>query len=130
METAAGLPFNLKWFVAFKALDAVVETCFGNKYDPAYKEKIQQFRTAYLELNISVTPKIHMILEHIVQFIEIPYQLGNSFHSLGIYSEQAFESVHRDFVKVLSNYSSSNKNEQNHSDRLLRAVCKYNSLNV
>ena len=42
------LPLTLsKLFIAFEALNSVVETCFGFKFLPSYKTKIEQFRESY-----------------------------------------------------------------------------------
>ena len=46
-----GLPF-------IKALDRVVSLCFGILLDPAYVEAIQDFKKSYLDLGITVTPKV------------------------------------------------------------------------
>lgn len=55
-----GLPFTQ----TIKAFNKVVEACFGLKLDPAYKAAIAEFRRLYLELDISVTPKVNIKLEN------------------------------------------------------------------
>ena len=44
-------------------------------------------------LNISITLKVHILTEHVSEFC----RSHNNF--LGIYSEQAFESCHYDFLR-------------------------------
>ena len=42
----------------FKALDEVVNSCFGMELRPGYQGKIEEFKACYLDLGISVTPKV------------------------------------------------------------------------
>ena len=49
-----GLPF----IETLKAFSLVVESCFGVKLQEGYKEHIQEFKKVYLDLGISVTPKV------------------------------------------------------------------------
>ena len=47
---------------ALRAFSLVVETCFGNKLVEGYGEHIGHFKTKYLNLNISVTPNVNVIV--------------------------------------------------------------------
>ena len=72
-------------------LNNVVESCFGPNLQPGYCESILCFKQAYLDLDIAVTPKVHAIFFHIVEFC------GIVDAGLGKFSEQASESVHYNF---------------------------------
>ena len=49
----------LPYIKAFRAFDEVVGSCFGVSLKGDYLEKIKVFKTMYLSLGISVTPKVH-----------------------------------------------------------------------
>ena len=51
-----GLPF----IQAMRGFNHVVDSCFGNSLSPDYKEAITSFRKVYLELGITVTPKVYL----------------------------------------------------------------------
>jgi hypothetical protein len=72
-----------------------VHGCYSYNLSPTYKVEIEAFRTAYLRLGISVTPKIHIIFVHLSQFIEETSIAADGKRSgLGLYSEQAGEALH------------------------------------
>lgn len=103
----------------FDAFSMVVDDCFGNQLSEDYQANINRFKGLYLSLNLSVTPKIHAVFYHIVDFCE-----GRQ-EGLGRWSEQSSESVHADFSKTWERY----KVPHGHPlfrDRLLRAVLSYN----
>ncbi len=111
---------------ALKATSVVKEACFGKELDPNYKQIITDFGIAYMKLGISVTPKVHAILVHVCQFLEI--HEGNG---LGPWSEQASESVHFDFSQLWEKgcYKRSLNHDQ-YADKLLKCVITYNSRHV
>ena len=76
-----------KFVTAFKELDLVVKSCFGDKLESDYKENISNFNKAYLDLEIPVTPKIHAIFYHVhicvrilVYCILVNYVLVSTIH--------------------------------------------------
>ena len=78
------VPDHLQIFVvALRAFDAVRKACFGQVLDPSYLMAIENFRIAYLALGIKITPKVHIVLEHVGEFCERHGQ------GLGFFSEQA-----------------------------------------
>jgi hypothetical protein len=110
----------LKYVDCFLALKNVVAACYGQSLDENYRHFIASFRTSYMTLGISVTPKVHAIFFHIIDFCE------SKSVGLARWSEQAMEAVHSDFKPTWEKY----KVHQNHPDyaaKLLRAVRNYNS---
>ena len=107
---------------AFRALDKVVESCFGSDLDSSYLEHIATFERKYMDLvelqYVNVTPKVHAIFHHIPEFCQ---QHG----ALGRHSEQASESVHADLKKTFAKYKVGITNA-NYNQNLLRAVIDYN----
>ena len=45
---------------ALRAFGRVVRSCFGLSLDPSYKAHIAHFKKVYLNLGISVTPKVRI----------------------------------------------------------------------
>lgn len=113
---------------AFSALAKVVHGCYSYKVADTIKEDIDNFRKTYLKLQITVTPKVHIILDHLYEFLEDTAAANNGvWVGLAMYSEQAFESVHSDFKKRWQHFKVNFKNES-YGEILKRAVCCYNSI--
>ena len=54
------VPQDFDMFVsAFRAFGKVVRSCFGLVLSPSYKTDIESFKKCYLNLGISVTPKVN-----------------------------------------------------------------------
>lgn len=104
------------------AFNNVVEACFGQVLLPDWKQKLEIFTSLLHLYNIKFTPKLHIIVFHIMEFIEM-YETA-----LGIYSEQAAESVHHDWKIFYQNYTGNAG--QSSSRSLLSAVIKFNTLNM
>ena len=59
---------------AYKAMDKLVSSCFGNKFvdtDEAL-DLIEKVMSSYLDLNITVTLKIHVIFCHLLSSLQNP----------------------------------------------------------
>ena len=82
-ETAAkALPF----IEALKLLDRVVAACFGQDLACEYEECIEAFSHQYRSLGITVTPKIHIIEHHIIEFLKAKGEVAGLGFSYGIRS--------------------------------------------
>ena len=118
------LPRNLKKYaIALMSFNKVVHACFGNTLDKDYKLKIDEFKMDYLNVGISVTPKVHCVFEHVSEFI------SRRGMSLGKYAEQASESVHCDFLKEWKRYAC-DISHPTYPDKIRSCVVKYNSKHV
>ena len=110
------------YIASLRSFNQVVEQCFEVELKDGYMESIRMFETKYRELNISITPKVHMVFSHIEDFLRVK----NESAGLGFWCEQAFESCHHDFktewdkVKVDSNHPA-------FGVRLKTAVSSYNA---
>ena len=63
-QTASrGLPY----IKALKALSTVVDSCFGVELKSGFEENIKNFKKSYLELEISVTPKVIKVIYHLTE---------------------------------------------------------------
>ena len=118
------LPSHLKKIAeALNLLNEVRISCFGQKLHPDFEKKIKLFEKKYKELNISVTPKAHILFQHCAEFC------NEHGEGLGAFSEQSGETLHSDFLVCWARY----KRDQSHPDyckQLLAAVISYNSMHI
>ncbi len=115
------LPWHLKQFaLMLNSFNDVRDSCFGQILKPNCGDCIDRFKQNYQDLSLTITPKIHVVFDHVREFCT---ETGKS---LGSYSEQASESVHADFKRTCSWY----KQKQDHPkypSQLLCAIAAYNS---
>ena len=107
-----------KYCDALEALNSVVVACFGKELEPDFEEKIGKFKQSYLELDINVTSKAHILFAHTPEFI--------TGRSLSIYAEQAGESSHADFDACWCKYKIRDVSHPNVPKKLLQCVNDYN----
>jgi hypothetical protein len=100
-----------------------VNACYGATLDPGYKAAITVFKQRYSELNTSITPKVHAVIHHIIQFCE-PRGMG-----LGQWSEQASEAVHSDFNATWLKYKVP-EHHPHYGNQLLHSVREYNAHHI
>ena len=125
LELDVTLPRRLKIFAhALQAFNIVVAGSFGKYESKFIIKEIYDFETAFMKLNISVTPKVHAVFEHLPEFLNLGYG------PLGYYSEQATEASHYDFTPVWNNYGSNPTKIEQVGMQHLHAMNKYNSLHV
>ena len=123
-ELAESVPAKLRSFaLALQLFDKVRTSCFGKVLKPDYQQAIGSFEVKYRELDLTVIPKAHIVFSHVVEFCNKKGQ------GLGVYSEQASESVHHDFAVVWERFSRELGNPS-FGDQLLKAVVKYNSVHL
>ena len=114
-----------KYVHILRCLYKVVTSCFGMELDKEYEIHIQEFKDVYVNLGISITPKVHILVHHVSDFI------NKHNRSLGWYSEQAIETIHYDFLRNCWEKQGF-KRRLGHSDyatNLTRAVIVYSSKN-
>ena len=81
------------------------------------------FDTQFDKLGISKINKIHAIVTHVPEFIKMTGK------PLGIFSEQAMESVHHDFAETWKDYHRGEIAQTFH-EQLHKCVVKYNSMHL
>ena len=75
--------------------------CIGQELLPDYDLTIERFMELYRNLDtplgdhFSVTPKLHILEVHVLDFLERQKSLGNGDKGLGWYAEQASEHVQK-----------------------------------
>ena len=55
---------------ALKDFKDVKDAFFGKEVDYTYKGAIREFEKSYKNLDISVTPKVHAVLDHLEDFFD------------------------------------------------------------
>jgi len=105
---------------AFKDLK---DAMFGKKLYPWYKSSVATFKKAFQNSGMSEYTKAHIVIDHLVEFCE-EEQVG-----LGIFCEQASESVHAAFAKEFERFKVSINNPR-FGKQLKAAVVKFNWKNV
>ena len=115
----------MKFIHALQKFDKVVSSCFGVKLKvDTYKRHISAFKTAFMALRISVTPKVHCVFRHVQEFCE------RKGCGLGVYSEQVVENSHYDFAKIEKWYPTNPKTDPEYPQKKLRSVNRYNGLHL
>ena len=115
----------------------VVSKCFGMKLDSGYKAAIQRFSDAYMELHkekpktFTVTPKIHIVMFHVQQYIELMNaEEEEGDRGLGYMSEQAFEAVHSHMKRLWEDGWKISTTHKGFGAKLRKFVVAYNSNNL
>ena len=113
----------------------VVTKCFGMYVEDGYKDTIDRFSSAYMELHqekpetFTVTPKIHIVMHHVAQYLNL-MESEQENHGLGYLSEQAFEAVHSDMKAAWENGWKVSTTHKEFSAKLRKFVVAYNSNNM
>ena len=124
VELKLFLPQHLhKYVTVMEKLKDVKDSCFGMVLRPDYKKCISDFKVAFTASGWTIFPKAHIIMEHVETFCK------NENSSLGLYSEQTGESVHKGFANRYDKYKRNAVND-NHQESFLAAALKYNTLHM
>ena len=110
------------------------QATFGEKIDDiesvvfefkmSYANLREYINTYFENISLDIPWKVHIAVNHIVPFLKST----NTDNGLGIYSEQAGESVHHEFKKTWNKY----KRRQSHPDyakRLKSSVVELSTFN-
>lgn len=113
---------------AFKAMNKIADNFFtvrrnGNE---ALQPLIEELKHAFLSTGISQTLKIHVLLDHLDDVLNIL----KSEEGLGLWSEQAGESIHRQFLKIWEKYAVNRIDNPSYGSQLKKAVVELSSMNI
>ena len=115
---------------AFKSIKELNDHVAGRKLKDGFEEVIDRFSINFLNLNanhnVSITPKIHIIINHVKEYCR------RTKCSLGSCSDQTIEAVHQ---VVNNRFSSSNyyikcTDNDNYAEKLLNGILHVNSYNI
>ena len=94
------------------------------EFNMSYANLVEYVNNYFENVSLNIPWKIHIAINHIILFLKST----NSDNGLGIYLEQAGESIHHEFKKTWSRY----KRQQNYSEyakRLKLSVVEFAALN-
>lgn len=109
---------------AFKTMDAIVNNCFSKKVKDfvGLSAKILELKKILYDIDVSQSLKIHVLLDHVVESLQYLFNYG-----LGVWSEQAGESIHREFLKFWELSKINSIESECYVDKLLKAVVNFSS---
>eukprot|EP00733_Pompholyxophrys_punicea_P001245 Pompholyxophrys_punicea_v1_NODE_575_length_1667_cov_11.192808.p1 type:complete len:320 gc:universal NODE_575_length_1667_cov_11.192808:138-1097(+) len=76
VDFGMNVPRTRQLFLALQSFNNVVVACFGLQRERNYQEKIVLFEQAYLDAKLSVTLKVHILVEHVPRFLETKAPTG------------------------------------------------------
>lgn len=103
-----------------KLLSLVFDPSVVNNLD-ALESLISEFRDAWRESNMNVTPKCHIICSHLLDFVRKKGHL-----EMSRITEQSHEAVHYEFRKTWTRYAVKCPQRPSYGNQLLRAVLDFN----
>lgn len=87
--------------------------------------KILELKTILSDIDLSRTLKIHVLLSHVEESLQFLYDYG-----LGVWSEQAGESIHREFMKIWELYQINSIEHDCYIEKLFDAVVNFSSRHI
>ncbi len=87
-------------------------------------EQLKDLVIAYMGLEICVTPKMHVLFDHLLPALSNPILQGRG---LSVVSGQAGESFHQEFKILWAKYKINNLDNPLNGDYLLRALIEFSS---
>lgn len=104
------------------AFNRLVDSCFGQQLLEDWKDRHAQFFWLMEVHQIGLTIKLHCLKFHVPEFIDQHNQ------ALGVYSEQASESIHHEWTQFYQRYAGASNDTKAYT--FLRALVKFNYLNM
>jgi len=115
-------PLNCLPFVeTLHHFNSVVTGCYGFDLVEDYEQRIRLFQDSYAALGLSITPKIHAVMFHIIDFCK------HNGRGLGLWSEQTTEALHHEFESTWVHFKIKDLNHPNFGKQLLSASRTFNS---
>ena len=119
-----------------ESFSVLVTKTFGFKLESGYEDAIADFSSAYMKLNqedpktFTITPKIHIVMFHVTQYLQMLNAETDEERGLGYMSEQAFESVHSDMAQMWENGWKVSASHKDFGEKLRKFLVAYNSNNI
>ena len=121
-------PAYISFLDCLYGLRNIIDSTFGFTLDPYYEDVIQNFTQSFeklrLEFGVSETTKLHIIFNHVAQFILLTGK------PLGEFSEQELENSHSAFEHIWDRYRVKDVSSQTYLSNYYRAVLNFNANNI
>lgn len=111
------IPFIQKLTAFNKIVDATFKS---GRLDEKWRDYLNELKRVYPSTGLSFTLKVYVLFEH----LEHGLHFLNG-QSLVLWSEQAGESVHREFLKYWEKYQINNLASPNYCNQLKKAVVEF-----
>ena len=123
------IPVQFFGFIPFfKDMANMMESVFGYTLDPNYKDVISRCRNSFDVIKerflVPETVKVHILLVHVEQFIELTGK------PLGEFSEQALEDSHSLFQEYWKRFLVKDIDSDVYLERYTKCILSFNSSNV
>ena len=113
---------GIKFISVFESFNRVITLVNEPVVDQIKLERaVMCFRHSWKESEMSLTPKVHLVFDHLIDFVK-----SKNGRNMSIYSEQSHESLHAKFDKVWAKYKIKDIQQKNYGSHLLRAVLDFN----
>ena len=110
---------------ALNCFNEIVTECFSTEVVTAnVQDLLDSFLKAYLKTGLTITLKIHAVLNHLIPTLNLPFLKGRG---LGVCTEQAGESIHHYFNEKFWLKWKLSMGHPAFSDNLKKAVVEYAS---
>ena len=104
-------------------MDKIVTSCFSvRNVGPDLDKRVNELKKAFASTGVSTTLKIHVILTHLNHRLLFLDQTG-----LDLWSEQADELIHREFLIYSRRYEMNSIDDPSYITRLKAAVVEFSS---
>ena len=115
----------VKFKDAFSDFNHLVANLFSsskiNISDDSVRYLLEAAVASYMKLDITITLKVHMIFNHLEQML-------SRCHGLGVYSAQAIESSHQEFLDHFwCKYKIESFTNPNYAQNLIKVCVKFSS---
>lgn len=112
----------LPYVTAFKTMNKIVKNSFSHKVKNKQdlQKSINDIKLQLKSIDVTETLKIHVLISHVIECLEFLFEYG-----LGVWSEQAGESVHSEFLKFWSRYKINDIESEGYLDNLFDAVVEF-----
>lgn len=107
-------------------MNKVVDSCFSTKnVSQDLNKYTEELKKTFRKTNVSESLKIHVVLHHLTNCLHFIKNDG-----LGIWSEQAGESIHREFLIFWNRYKISSVENPQYGSHLKKAVVEFSSKHI
>ena len=106
---------------AFDSFDVLTKNCFRKELLADYLIDLENFKQAFKNTNIKTkSTKFHILFSHLPEFLE------KTNKGLGLYSEQAGETLHSRFRQYAESKLPKNHTSESYAESLKKIILSYN----